>query len=62
MNESISRAAGATHGQEVMPEDMVSNIHAGGLRAIQRNTSYDMVKDYGSAPAMEKRIAIQGVA
>jgi len=62
MNESISRAAGATHGQEVMPEDMVSNIHAAGLRAIQRNTSYDMVKDYGSAPAMEKRIAIQGVA
>ncbi|MBJ7555597.1 5-amino-6-(D-ribitylamino)uracil--L-tyrosine 4-hydroxyphenyl transferase CofH [Marinomonas spartinae] len=62
MNESISRAAGGTHGQEVMPEDMVANIHAAGLKAIQRNTSYDMVKDYGSAPAMEKRIAIQGVA
>ena len=46
MNESISRAAGATHGQEVFPEDMVSNIHRAGLNAIQRNTRYGTVQDY----------------
>ena len=67
MNESISRAAGATHGQEVFPEDMVANIHAAGLHAVQRSTKYDVVKDYPivantiKAP-LTNRIAIQGVA
>ncbi len=61
MNESISRAAGSTHGQEVIPEEMVANIHAAGLKAIQRNTGYSIVKDYGF-PDMEKRIPIQGIA
>jgi 7,8-didemethyl-8-hydroxy-5-deazariboflavin synthase CofH subunit len=67
MNESISRAAGATHGQEVFPEDMVANIHAAGLHAVQRSTKYDVVKDYPivanaiKAP-LSNRIAIQGVA
>ncbi|UTV99177.1 5-amino-6-(D-ribitylamino)uracil--L-tyrosine 4-hydroxyphenyl transferase CofH [Marinomonas rhizomae] len=67
MNESISRAAGATHGQEVFPEDMVANIHAAGLHAVQRSTKYDIVKDYPIAATSIKapltnRIAIQGVA
>lgn len=67
MNESISRAAGATHGQEVFPEDMVANIHAAGLHAIQRSTKYDVVKDYPIAAntikaPLTNRIAIQGVA
>lgn len=67
MNESISRAAGATHGQEVFPEDMVANIHAAGLHALQRSTKYDVIKDYPivantiKAP-LTNRIAIQGVA
>ncbi|MDK2777511.1 MAG: 5-amino-6-(D-ribitylamino)uracil--L-tyrosine 4-hydroxyphenyl transferase CofH [Pseudomonadota bacterium] len=49
MNESISRAAGGQHGQEVMPEDMVNNIHRAGLHAVQRNTLYQTVQDYGPA-------------
>ncbi|WOD08591.1 hypothetical protein [Marinomonas sp. GJ51-6] len=62
MNESISRAAGATHGQEVFPEDMVANIHAAGFNAIQRNTKYDTVKDYGKTAFQSNRIDIVGVA
>jgi len=46
MNESISRAAGATHGQEVMPEDMVHNIQMAGLNAVQRNTLYQPVEHF----------------
>ncbi|WP_430462736.1 5-amino-6-(D-ribitylamino)uracil--L-tyrosine 4-hydroxyphenyl transferase CofH [Thalassolituus sp. LLYu03] len=49
MNESISRAAGGQHGQEVFPEDMVANIHKAGLSAIQRSTLYSCVQDYGPA-------------
>ncbi len=65
MNESISRAAGATHGQEVFPEDMVANIQSAGLNAVQRDTKYGVVKNYGSEPkslTASNRIAIQGVA
>ncbi len=46
MNESISRAAGATHGQEIQPEDMVSFIHSAGLDAFQRNTLYQPLRHY----------------
>jgi len=49
MNESISSAAGGQHGQEVMPEDMVNNIHRAGLHAVQRNTLYAAIKDFGDA-------------
>ena len=65
MNESISRAAGATHGQEVFPEDMVANIQSAGLNAVQRDTKYGVVKNYGSELkklTASNRIAIQGVA
>lgn len=60
MNESISRAAGATHGQEVFPEDMVANIHSAGLDAIQRSTLYGVVKDYGPAQ-VSRRIPLQSI-
>ncbi|MDC0612127.1 5-amino-6-(D-ribitylamino)uracil--L-tyrosine 4-hydroxyphenyl transferase CofH [Vibrio sp.] len=46
MNESISRAAGGEHGQEIFPEDMVAMIHDAGLDAIQRNTRYETVQQY----------------
>jgi 7,8-didemethyl-8-hydroxy-5-deazariboflavin synthase CofH subunit len=61
MNESISRAAGATHGQEVTPEDMVENIQAAGLNAVQRNTLYGEVKSFDTAQASQ-RIPMMGVA
>ena len=34
MNESISRAAGGEHGQEIQPQDMVGFIHQAGLDAF----------------------------
>lgn len=62
MNESISRAAGATHGQEVMPEDMVANIHSAGLEAVQRNTLYEPLETFALDTSVIRRIPIQGVA
>ena len=40
MNESITRAAGAMHGQEICAEDMEQLIAAGGSDARQRTTLY----------------------
>ena len=40
MNESISRAAGAEHGQEMPPEQMESAIRALGRTPRQRTTLY----------------------
>jgi FO synthase len=45
MNESISRAAGASHGQECPPERMEDVIRAAGRMPLQRTTLY------GEAPA-----------
>ncbi|MDG3087772.1 5-amino-6-(D-ribitylamino)uracil--L-tyrosine 4-hydroxyphenyl transferase CofH [Vibrio hannami] len=46
MNESISRAAGGEHGQEIEPQDLVKFIHSAGLDAFQRSTLYRNVHDY----------------
>ncbi|MDV7104919.1 5-amino-6-(D-ribitylamino)uracil--L-tyrosine 4-hydroxyphenyl transferase CofH [Vibrio sp. TH_r3] len=46
MNESISRAAGGEHGQEIEPQDMVNFIHDAGLNAVQRSTLYSELKAY----------------
>lgn len=43
MNESITRAAGAEHGQETSPERMLAMIEAAGRVACQRTTTYDDV-------------------
>ena len=40
MNESISRAAGASHGQELPPEAMEATIRAAGRTPRQRTTLY----------------------
>ena len=53
MNESISRAAGSEHGQEMTPEQLESLIRANGRRPRQRTTLY------GDAPA-ERRAASFG--
>lgn len=54
MNESISRAAGAKHGQEVVPEMMVDNIHKAGLSVVRRSTLYQTLERY-SAPELPIR-------
>ena len=40
MNESITRAAGAGHGQETSPRQMIAMIEAAGREPRQRNTVY----------------------
>jgi len=43
MNESISRAAGTEHGQELPPAEMEAIIRAAGRRPLQRTTLYQPV-------------------
>jgi len=45
MNESISRAAGADHGQEKPPAEMERLIAQAGRQSRQRNTLYGEVSD-----------------
>ncbi|MDQ2984303.1 MAG: 5-amino-6-(D-ribitylamino)uracil--L-tyrosine 4-hydroxyphenyl transferase CofH [Actinomycetota bacterium] len=59
MNESISRAAGAAHGQEMPPEAMEDAIRAIGRTPRQRTTLYGeapaerIAASYGAAPLAE---------
>jgi FO synthase len=55
MNESISRAAGTQHGQEMPPEAMEALIRAAGRVPVQRDTLYGPVPD-------ERRAASFGAA
>ncbi|MFT6318983.1 MAG: FO synthase [Candidatus Azotimanducaceae bacterium] len=45
MNETITRAAGASHGQETSPEEMERIISSLGRRPRQRTTNYGQVTD-----------------
>ena len=45
MNETITRAAGAVHGQEVAPEQMEARIRRVGRVPFQRNTLYGPVDE-----------------
>mgnify|MGYP003673747984 FL=1 len=40
MNETITRAAGAVHGQETAPEQMEARIRRANRQPFQRNTLY----------------------
>jgi FO synthase len=44
MNENISRAAGAAHGQEMTPQHFTQLAEQLGRRAEQRTTSYGRVQ------------------
>jgi FO synthase len=48
MNESISRAAGASHGQEVTPEQMRATIRSIGRIPAQRTTTYDILEVFSA--------------
>jgi FO synthase len=50
MNESISRAAGAAHGQEVSVEDLHAAAHAAGRKLQQRTTLYRLLDGTLSSP------------
>jgi FO synthase len=45
MNESITRAAGAVHGEELPPADMEALIRSIGRKPAQRTTFYEEVSD-----------------
>jgi len=53
MNESISRAAGARHGQEVTPSEMVALIRAAGCVPVQRNTLYETLDVFSDHDPVE---------
>jgi FO synthase len=61
MNESISRAAGASHGQELAPEQMDALIASLGRTPRQRTTLYgtpaaaQVARSYGAPPLTEPR-------
>ena len=46
MNESISRAAGARHGQEITARELVALIRSAGRIPVRRNTLYDIREVY----------------
>ena len=53
MNESITRAAGAAHGQETSPEEMHAMIHAAQRTPRQRTTTYARThRPNGSPPGL----------
>ena len=51
INESISTAAGANHGQFVSPSALRATIRAAGRIPAQRNTAYRILQEYPSATA-----------
>jgi FO synthase len=55
MNESITRAAGAAHGQEICAQDMEAIIRANGRQPRQRTTLYGspIADDCGMRPRLE---------
>jgi len=61
MNESISRAAGAEHGQEMTPEELDATIASIGRVPVQRSTLYGAVtrRDYLPMPSREPRFVIE---
>ncbi|MEM9247835.1 MAG: 5-amino-6-(D-ribitylamino)uracil--L-tyrosine 4-hydroxyphenyl transferase CofH [Pseudomonadota bacterium] len=46
MNESISRAAGARHGQEITAKELVDLIRSAGRIPVRRNTVYGQVERF----------------
>lgn len=68
MNESISRAAGAKHGQEITPAEMVRIIRAAGRIPVQRNTLYGTVESFEDhdpkhiPPLVERACGVDPVA
>ena len=64
MNESISRAAGTTHGQELPPEEMDALIRQAGRLPLQRSTVYgpvteDRISAGRAAPPLEPIAAVR---
>lgn len=46
MEESISRMAGSQHGVRLEVDELVAAAHAAGRHAAQRNTAYDILREF----------------
>lgn len=64
MNESISRSAGASHGQEITAHELVQMIRAAGRVPVRRNTVYDLreIYDDHDPKALAPLVARQGAS
>ncbi|MDW7745634.1 5-amino-6-(D-ribitylamino)uracil--L-tyrosine 4-hydroxyphenyl transferase CofH [Halomonas sp.] len=63
MNESISRAAGGEHGQEMLPDELATMIRDMGRRPVRRNTIYQTVETFDDPVASTpQRHAVGGLA
>ena len=61
MNESITRAAGAVHGEEMPPAAMESMIAVAGRPVRQRSTSYDRISNERRAAALDAKPSVEVV-
>ena len=50
MNETISRSAGASHGQYIQPQEFRRMIREIGRVPAQRNTLYELLRVYDAKP------------
>ncbi|MEO0568322.1 MAG: 5-amino-6-(D-ribitylamino)uracil--L-tyrosine 4-hydroxyphenyl transferase CofH [Pseudomonadota bacterium] len=53
MNESISRAAGSEHGQEITAKELCDLIRSAGRVPVRRNTVYDITEVYDDHDPVE---------
>jgi 7,8-didemethyl-8-hydroxy-5-deazariboflavin synthase CofH subunit len=56
INESISTAAGASHGQFLSPRKLRQLIRASGRDPVQRNTSYDVLRRFDQGEPNEEAL------
>ena len=61
MNESISTAAGARHGQLMTPATLRRIIRDAGRPPVQRTTTYGVIRDFGADPASDPIEPLDGV-
>lgn len=61
MNESISTAAGARHGQLMTPATLRRVIRDSGRSPVQRTTTYALIRDFGADPATDPVEPLDGV-
>ncbi|UCH29682.1 MAG: 5-amino-6-(D-ribitylamino)uracil--L-tyrosine 4-hydroxyphenyl transferase CofH [Myxococcales bacterium] len=62
MNESISTAAGARHGQLTTPATLRRVIRDAGRQPVQRDTVYGVVREFGQTPDQDPREPLDSVA
>ncbi len=62
MNESISTAAGARHGQLMTPATLRRVIRDAGRQPVQRDTAYRVIREFGHTPDQDPHEPLDTVA